>query len=127
LILELATAGGKEARIVHCVSRADQVPLLLADSVPLAWLTPAGAAIAAREGFACIPLVDSRFRLETHLVARANDKSPLVSEYFRTFVRRVEEDRAPVQLPLPIGTESERAPARRACASAALEFRQRKG
>jgi hypothetical protein len=36
------------------------------------------------------------------LVTLANNNSPLVSEYVRGFMKRVEEQRAPLQLQLPI-------------------------
>jgi hypothetical protein len=101
------------------------VPLLINPEI-IAWLTPAGAEIAAHESFVQIPLIDSRIRLETHLVARANDKSHLVSEYFRAFVKRIEEDRSPIQLPLPLGGGSKGEPARFRSASEARELRRRR-
>jgi DNA-binding transcriptional LysR family regulator len=94
------------ARIWHLVSQADQVPALLRDDSLLAWLTPAGAKRIVGDGLIEIPLNDSEIRLETHLTALAANKSPVVSEYFRAFVKRVEEDRGPVQLTLPIGLAS---------------------
>jgi DNA-binding transcriptional LysR family regulator len=90
------------ARIWHLVSQADQVSALLCDDSLLAWLTPAGAQRVVGDGLIGIPLHDSEIRLETHLAALAANKSPLVSEYFRAFVKRVEEDRGSVQLTLPI-------------------------
>lgn len=105
-ILHKMQAEKLNARIWHLVSQADQVPALLRDDSLLAWLTPAGAKRIVGDGLIEIPLNDSEIRLETHLAALAANKSPLVSEYFRAFVKRVEEDRGPVQLTLPIGLAS---------------------
>lgn len=102
LILRSVAEEGAPARIAHEISRADQVAPLLVNQSILAWLGPAGADSIVGNGLRRIPLVDPRFRLETHLVARSNSKSKLVSEYFRSFVKRVEEESAPVQLTLPI-------------------------
>jgi hypothetical protein len=49
------------------------------------------------------PKTEGPLRLETHLAAMADNKSPLVSEYVRTFVKRMEEQRPPEQLSLRIG------------------------
>jgi hypothetical protein len=66
---------------------------LLTDNRLLAWLTPAGAERAAHSGLKCIPLEDSQIRLEMHIATLANNNSPLVSEYVRTFMKRIEEPR----------------------------------
>jgi len=42
-----------------------------------------------------------------HLATLASNKSPLVSEYVRTFMRRIEEQRPPLQLRLPIGLKGD--------------------
>jgi hypothetical protein len=38
-----------------------------------------------------------------HLATLTNNKSALVSEYVRSYMRRIEEQRQPTQLQLPIG------------------------
>jgi hypothetical protein len=40
--------------------------------------------------------------METHGATRANNKSKLVSEYARRFVKRMDQHRPPEQLLLPI-------------------------
>jgi len=105
------------ARVLHHVSQVDHVPPLLNnDGRLIAWLTPDGAAHIERNGLVSRPLVDSEIRIETHIATRSNDKSRLVSEFARNFVKLVEGGRSPVQLTLPMawvmtsqdGTEVER-------------------
>jgi DNA-binding transcriptional LysR family regulator len=89
-------------RIRHHVTQADQVPVILGEDSFVAWLTPAGAERIVGNRLVAIPLRDPEIRLEIHLATLAANKSPVVSEYVRRFVKRVEEDRGPVQLRLPI-------------------------
>jgi hypothetical protein len=42
-----------------------------------------------------------------HIATLANNNSPLVSEYVRTFMKRIEEQRPPLQLRLPIGMKGD--------------------
>jgi DNA-binding transcriptional LysR family regulator len=102
LIHRRLEAEHNKARIVHRVSQAEQVPALLHDESLVAWLTPNGAERIARNGLVRIPLLDSEINLEMHLASLANNKSRLVSEYVRSFVKRIEEPRLPLQLSLPI-------------------------
>ena len=89
-------------RIRHHVTQADQVPVILGEDSTIAWLTPAGAERIVGDRLIAIPLHDPEIRLEIHLATLAANKSPVVSEYVRRFVRSVEENRGPVQLSLPI-------------------------
>jgi len=89
-------------RIRHHVTQADQVPVILGEDSAIAWLTPAGAERIVGDHLVAIPLRDPEIQLEIHLATLASNKSPVVSEYVRRFVKRLEEDRGPVQLRLPI-------------------------
>jgi DNA-binding transcriptional LysR family regulator len=86
-ILQRVEAERYKVSVVHQISQADQVVALLTDNQMLAWLTPAGAERVAHWGFVSIPLRDEQIHLETHLVALADNKSLLVSEFFRSFVK----------------------------------------
>ena len=97
------TAEDLKPNIVHHFIQADQVTAFLTDDSVLAWMTPTDAERMAHRGLTYIPLLDEHIRLETHLAALADNKSPLVSEYVRTFVKRMEDLRPPEQLSLPIG------------------------
>jgi LysR family transcriptional regulator, low CO2-responsive transcriptional regulator len=101
-ILRRAEFVGGGIRIVHRVNHSEQVPQLLKDDTMLAWLSPAGAEHIARLGLVAIPLDDPEIHLETHLVALADNSSPLVAEYFRCFLAQIERDHSPVQLTLPL-------------------------
>jgi DNA-binding transcriptional LysR family regulator len=100
LILQRAQAEQQPANIVHHVSQADQVGALLTNNSLVAWLTPAGAERVVRGGFIGVPLRDEQIRLETRLVTLANNKSRLISEFVRMFMKRIEEERPPTQLQL---------------------------
>ena len=89
-------------RIRHRFSHADQVAALMREDSLVAWLNPTGANRVVGNGLVGIPLRDSELQLETHLATRADNDSPLISEYVRNFVKQVKEDNAPLQLTLPM-------------------------
>lgn len=103
MILRRMEAEKRRANVVHLISQADQVPALLTNNALLAWLTPPGAERVAHNGFTSVPLLDEQIHLETHLATLANNDSRLLSEYVRAFMKRIEEQRPPAQLRLPIG------------------------
>jgi len=107
LILQRIRAECEPVGVCHSVSQEEHALALLTDNRVLAWLTPTGAERAVHSGFKSIPLDDSQIRLEMHLATLASNKSPLVSEYVRTFMRRIEEQRPPLQLRLPIGLKGD--------------------
>jgi DNA-binding transcriptional LysR family regulator len=102
LILQRTQAEQQTAKIVHHISQADQAAALLTDNALLAWLTPAGAERVVRGGFIRVPLLDEYIHLETRLVTLASNESRLISEFVRSFMKRIEEERPPTQLQLPI-------------------------
>jgi DNA-binding transcriptional LysR family regulator len=102
LVLQRAEATHQRVNIIHHISQADQVTALVTDNETLAWLTPPGAERVARGGLVRIPLLDERIQLETHLATQANNNSRLVSEFVRTFMKRIEEQKTASQLHLPI-------------------------
>jgi LysR family transcriptional regulator, benzoate and cis,cis-muconate-responsive activator of ben and cat genes len=106
LIAQRIRAEGVAAGICHSVSQEEHAVSLLTDDHLLAWLTPTGAQRAAQNGLKSIPLDDPQIRLEMHIATLANNKSPLVSEFVRSFMKRIEEQRPPMQLQLPIGLGS---------------------
>lgn len=91
-----------QAHIRHRISQADHVLSLLREDSIVAWLTSDSAERAVGSGLVEIPLLDSEIQREIHLATLADNNSPLVSEYVRSFVRRLEDDRGPLQLRLPI-------------------------
>jgi DNA-binding transcriptional LysR family regulator len=102
LILHRMQSEHQEPRIHHHVTHADHVPALLADDTLVAWLTPTGAQRLAQCGLLYRPLRDTHIRLETYVATLASNTSPLVSEYVRTFMKRIEAKKIATQLQLPI-------------------------
>ena len=107
LILQRIRADCEPVGVCHSVSQEEHAVASITDNRVLAWLTPTGAERAAHSGLKSIPLDDSQIRLEMHLATLANNKSPLVSEYVRTFMKRIEDQRPPLQLRLPIGLKGD--------------------
>jgi DNA-binding transcriptional LysR family regulator len=64
-----------------------------------AFLSPRAAASAAKEGVALCTLREEGLFLATHLVARAENGSMLVSEFARNFVKRLKQ--AGLYQPIP--------------------------
>jgi hypothetical protein len=74
----------------------------LSDDALVAWMSLPEAQRAASRGFCNLPLLDENLHLETHLATRVDNKSQLVSEYVRRFVKQMEQQRPAEQLSLPI-------------------------
>jgi DNA-binding transcriptional LysR family regulator len=102
-ILQRMAAEHWEPRLLHHIGQAEHAAALLTDDKLIAWMTPAGAERVAHDGLVRVPLVDSVIQLETHLATLATNKSQLVSEYVRMFVKRIEEQKVPTQLRLLLG------------------------
>jgi hypothetical protein len=102
LVVALHEAGSVTEAAIHHVSHAEQAAALLTDDALVAWLTPTEGMRAADHGLANLLLLDEHIRLETHLATRADNKSRLVSEYVRRFVKQMNLHRPPEQLSLPI-------------------------
>jgi DNA-binding transcriptional LysR family regulator len=105
LILHRAHTLRLTPNVVHNIMHAEQVPAFIKDGSSVAWLSPTGAARVAHGELIARPLVDKEIRLETHLATLANNSSTLVSEFFRTFMKRHRQEKQPVQMVLPIDDE----------------------
>jgi DNA-binding transcriptional LysR family regulator len=106
-ILNRMQAERREPRILHHISQADHVPALLTDNSTVAWLTPTGAKRVVHSGLLYAPLLDPEIRLETHLASVVNNTSPLLSEYVRSFVKRIESEKIATQMHLPMDEKPE--------------------
>jgi len=107
LILRRMKEESEPITIRHSVSQEEQIVALLTDDRAVAWLTPTGAERFANSGLRFIPLLDPDIRLDMHLATLANNRSPLVSEFVRSFMTRFEEHRPPMQMELPIGLDAD--------------------
>jgi hypothetical protein len=65
-------------------------------------LTRMGAWRIAHDGITMRPLVDDRIIMTTHLAARSEDKSRLVSEFVRNAMRKLNSISQPTQLSLAV-------------------------
>ncbi len=106
LILRRAEALRLKPTIVHRIMHEEQVPALVKDGLSVGWLTPTGAERVVHGDLIARPLVDSDVRIETHLATLASNRSALVSEFVRAFMKRYQQERKPVQMVLPIPDEA---------------------
>jgi DNA-binding transcriptional LysR family regulator len=85
------------------VLSAEEAVQLVAENIGIAFLTKAGALRAKGNGITVRPLVDNELRVELYLASRADNRSKLVSQFARAFMRRIEQVLAPPQMILPLG------------------------
>jgi len=98
---QAAKAGIGSFELHHVMSADEAVPLILEHS-GLAFLTRAGAWRIARDGITIRPLAEQNLRVVTHLTARADNKSRLITEFVKATGRKLESVRKPVQARLPL-------------------------
>lgn len=77
------------AKVHHIVVPEDAYPLI-ADAGAVAFVVKSGAIRIARDGITVRPLVENSLVLRTYLASRADDKSKVVSELVRAFMRKLE-------------------------------------
>jgi DNA-binding transcriptional LysR family regulator len=76
---------------IHHVADADEACEMVCSIGAVAFLSPRGAANVSRGGVALCTLNEEGLFLGTHLVARAENASKLVSEFARSFVKRLKQ------------------------------------
>ncbi len=103
LIFRRAAEEGIAYRNNQNVLAADEAFQLVADNVGVAFLTMASALRTKMPGVAVRLLVDKELRVELYLASRADNRSQLVSEFARGFMKRIEQIIAPPQMVLPLG------------------------
>jgi DNA-binding transcriptional LysR family regulator len=77
------------ANIYHIVVPEDSYPFI-ADAGAVAFVVKSGAIRIARDGITVRPLAEDSLILRTYLASRADDKSKVVSELVRAFMRKLE-------------------------------------
>jgi DNA-binding transcriptional LysR family regulator len=77
------------AKVHHIVVPEDAYPLI-ADAGAIAFVVKSGAIRIAREGITVRPLAEDSLILKTYLASRADEKSKVVSELVRAFMRKLE-------------------------------------
>lgn len=76
------------AHVQHIVVPEDSYPFI-ADGKGVAFVVKSGAIRIARDGITVRPLVEDSLMLRTYLASRAEEKSKVVSELVRAFVRKL--------------------------------------
>ena len=87
-LFDLARGLGIKPRMLHHVMSAEEAAYLVARGGSVAFLSKAGGMRVSRNGLACRPLKHPELNLSTHLVARADNGSKLVSEFARAYMKR---------------------------------------
>jgi DNA-binding transcriptional LysR family regulator len=77
------------ARVQHIVVPEDAYPFI-ADGGAVAFVVKSGAIRIARDGITVRPLAEDSLILRTYLASRADEKSRVVSELVRAFMRKLE-------------------------------------
>lgn len=76
------------ARVQHIVVPEDVFPFI-ADGEGVAFVVKSGAIRIARDGITVRPLAEDRLMLKTYLASRAEERSKVVSELVRAFMRKL--------------------------------------
>jgi DNA-binding transcriptional LysR family regulator len=79
------------------VLTAEDAAQLVSENLGIAFLSMAGAHRIADRGAIVRPLADKELRLQVCLASRADNRSKLVSEFVRAFMRRMTQVRKPPQ------------------------------
>ena len=85
---------------LHHVTTAEEASQFVSRGLGVGVITQSGAWRIAREGITIRPLVDEDLVLETKLASRSDNKSRIVSEFVRAFVRSLSSSLPQKQLPL---------------------------
>ena len=89
-VMELARKRNVAAvKVHHIVVPEDAYPLIV-DAGAVAFVVKSGAIRIAREGITVRPLAEDSLILKTYLASRADEKSKVVSELVRAFMRKLE-------------------------------------
>ena len=79
------------------VLTAEDAAQLVSENLGIAFVSMAGALKVQQSGATVRPLADKALQLEVFLASRAENRSKLVSEFARAFMRRIEQVRKPPQ------------------------------
>lgn len=81
---------------------AEEAAQLVSENLGVAFLTATGARRIAEKGAIVRPLSDPELKVTVYLASRADDKSKLLSEFVRAFMRRATQVFRPTQMTLPM-------------------------
>ena len=101
-VLRVAEEKHVTPREIHHVMTAEEAFPFVAQGRCVALLTKSGALRIARGVMTIRPLMEEALMLRTYIAARADNKSKLVSEFLRSFIKKLSRFDTVKQLPLPI-------------------------
>jgi DNA-binding transcriptional LysR family regulator len=84
------------------VLTADEALQSVAEDMGVTFLTMTTALLNVRPGIAVRPLIDKELCVEVCLASRAENRSKLVSEFARAFMKRISQALKPTQMTLPM-------------------------
>lgn len=78
-------------RMAHSYLHPEEASHHLSASDAVVWLTPNAAGVLAYRGIHTCPLLDDQVFLETFIASRVEDRSPVVNEFVRAFVKKANQ------------------------------------
>jgi hypothetical protein len=93
---EIVVRGGQK------VLTAEDAAQLVSENLGVAFVSVTGAQRIAQHGATVRPLADKELQLEICLASRADNRSKLVSEFARAFMRRMSQVKKPPQSVTPL-------------------------
>jgi DNA-binding transcriptional LysR family regulator len=84
------------------VLTAEDAAQLVSENLGVAFVSITGAQRIAKQGATVRPLTDNELQHEVCLASRADNRSKLVSEFARAFMRRISQIKIPPQAARPI-------------------------
>ena len=107
-LYEALMHGAQAARVEYKgldhVMSAEEASHLVTRHGGFAFLTKAGALRVAHHGLIAKPLDEGYLSLDVHLAVRADNESKLLSEFVRSFMKKLKSVLEPPQMDLPISS-----------------------
>jgi DNA-binding transcriptional LysR family regulator len=85
---------------------AEEAAQFVSEHLGVAFMTAVGARRIAERGAVVRPLADPELKVTVCLASRADNKSKVLSEFVRAFMRRASQVFTPVQMKLPVMSET---------------------
>jgi len=107
-LLHLAREKSAVPKKIRHITAPEEAFPLVEERECVAFVVKAGALLLSRNGVTVRPLIEPALTLKTYLVSRADDDSKLLSEFVRTYMRRLSPPKKDMQLALPIAANASR-------------------
>lgn len=104
-LLHFAEQKGAVPRSIRHITTPEEAFPFLADGECVAFVVKSGAMLLSRNGVTVRPLAAPELTLKTYLASRADNESKLLSEFVRTFMRKLSTPKIDAQLSLPLAAK----------------------